>query len=123
MELPDDVLAIIREYSKPRTRPNWREAKPIITTYKLYLVAKYKLNWPNTTHYDLLLANIRETEWYDSYITIQDGGLQAYYRNYYKKYGVKAPRINYVDGYYQALDISNQFWGWRDIFEYEEEIN
>jgi hypothetical protein len=90
MELPDDVLATIREYSKPMTRPNWRESKPIITTYKLYLVAKYKLKWPATTHYDLLLSNIRETEWYDSYITIQDGGLQA-------------------------LDINNQFG--RNMFE------
>jgi hypothetical protein len=24
MELPDDVLQIIRDYSKPLTRPNWR---------------------------------------------------------------------------------------------------
>jgi hypothetical protein len=24
MELPDDVLAIIREYSRPITRPDWR---------------------------------------------------------------------------------------------------
>ena len=24
MELPDDVLQIIREYSMPLTRPNWR---------------------------------------------------------------------------------------------------
>ena len=25
MELPDDILNIIREYSKPITRPDWRE--------------------------------------------------------------------------------------------------
>jgi len=25
MELPDDILNIIREYSKPLTRPDWRE--------------------------------------------------------------------------------------------------
>jgi hypothetical protein len=24
MELPDDILMIIREYSKPLTRPDWR---------------------------------------------------------------------------------------------------
>ena len=24
MELPDDVVAIIRDYSRPITRPNWR---------------------------------------------------------------------------------------------------
>ena len=27
MELPDDVLQIIREYSKPVTHPNWRNRK------------------------------------------------------------------------------------------------
>jgi hypothetical protein len=27
MELPDDVLKIIREYSKPVTNPNWRNRK------------------------------------------------------------------------------------------------
>jgi hypothetical protein len=25
MELPDDILNIIKEYSKPITRPDWRE--------------------------------------------------------------------------------------------------
>jgi len=25
MELPDDILSLIREYSKPMTRSNWRD--------------------------------------------------------------------------------------------------
>ena len=29
MELPDDVLLIIREYSKPLTRPDWRTINPL----------------------------------------------------------------------------------------------
>jgi hypothetical protein len=29
MQLPDDVLVIIREYSKPLTRPNWRTLNPL----------------------------------------------------------------------------------------------
>ena len=28
MELPDDVVRIIREFSKPLTRPDWREGVP-----------------------------------------------------------------------------------------------
>ena len=29
MQLPDDVLEIIREYSKPLTRPDWRTCRPL----------------------------------------------------------------------------------------------
>jgi hypothetical protein len=35
--LPSRALQIISEYSKPMTRPDWRQSKPIITTYYLYL--------------------------------------------------------------------------------------
>jgi hypothetical protein len=35
--LPFRALLLIREYSQPITRPNWRKSKPIITTYHLYL--------------------------------------------------------------------------------------
>ena len=27
MELPDDILAVVREFSRPVTRPNWRHLK------------------------------------------------------------------------------------------------
>jgi hypothetical protein len=29
MELPDDVLGLIREFSRPVTRPDWRNLKPM----------------------------------------------------------------------------------------------
>ena len=29
MELPDDILSIIKEYSKPFTNPNWRNLKKL----------------------------------------------------------------------------------------------
>jgi hypothetical protein len=35
MQLPDDVLFIIREYSKPLTRPDWRTYCPL-TNHLLY---------------------------------------------------------------------------------------
>jgi hypothetical protein len=76
MELPDDVLALIREYSKPLTRPNWRQSIPILSTYQLFLVTIKKIedSW-QFTHYNVLLANIKETDWYWSYATLQDFGL------------------------------------------------
>jgi hypothetical protein len=35
MKLPDDILQIIRDYSKPVTRPNW---------IKLHIMKQYKLH-------------------------------------------------------------------------------
>ena len=35
--LPCRALLLIREYSRPLTRPDWRQSKPIISTYHLYL--------------------------------------------------------------------------------------
>ena len=50
MQLPDDVVQIISEYSKPATRPNWRtlHIMPNITFrgeyYLIYLKRRNKLN-------------------------------------------------------------------------------
>ena len=43
--LPSHALVLIREYSKPITRPDWRDSKPLITRYQLYLYAMTK--WYN----------------------------------------------------------------------------
>jgi len=29
MELPDDVLRLVRDFSRPATRPDWRNLKPM----------------------------------------------------------------------------------------------
>lgn len=43
MQLPDDVLAIIRDYSKPLTRPDWRTLKPL-SGHLFYHGLNYRLN-------------------------------------------------------------------------------
>ena len=43
--LPSRTLLLISEYSKPMTRPDWRESKPIITKYQLCLYLVFKTNW------------------------------------------------------------------------------
>ena len=58
--LPSRAVGLIREYSKPMTRPDWRKSKPLTTTHQLY---------NNTLIRDgllmaYLLMNIVETEWY-----------------------------------------------------------
>ena len=45
MELPDDVISLIKEYSMPVTRPNWRKLR-IMTNQRYYLeLMKLKDAW------------------------------------------------------------------------------
>ena len=69
--LPSRALLLISEYSKPLTRPDWRQSKPIITTYRLYLVVIQ--NYSNL--YYNLLTNIWLTDWYILYTYIKNYGI------------------------------------------------
>ena len=48
MELPDDVLQIIKEYSKPVTRPDWRTLHKM--PQYIYKYDCYSNYFKNTTH-------------------------------------------------------------------------
>jgi hypothetical protein len=76
--LPSRALTLIREYSRPMTRPDWRKSKPIITVYRLYLyvLTKYNLWTPDINI--LILNNISGTEWYFAYTYIKHYGLMNY---------------------------------------------
>ena len=73
--LPCRALLFIREYSKPLTRPNWRESKPIISTYLLFSRTYYIRHYipeqmlpPSKYALDYrLLCNILQTNWYYKY--------------------------------------------------------
>ena len=80
MNLPPELVRIISEYSKPCTRPNWRKSKPIISTYKLYMLSRE--NIVNFRRHLRLLKNITDTEWFYAYKTILEFGLE-HYRNQY----------------------------------------
>jgi hypothetical protein len=83
--LPNRAVKLISEYSKPTTRPNWRNSKPIITTYKLYLCVKNCTNFDILTKINMLhfniLSHICDTEWYYIYIYINFNGLTSYLDN------------------------------------------
>ena len=121
MELPSDVLALIRDYSLPITRPNWRQSKPILSTYQLYLIAKKKIenSW-RFTRYDALLDNIKKTDWYWSYTNLRDFGLDIYYRLYTDYYGVDTTiqHIQHVDGLSDALRNYQSIYGHMYSFGY-----
>jgi hypothetical protein len=54
MELPDDVLHIIRDFSRPVTRPDWRELQRM-SIYKFYRDIKEVYNKRNTPVIDRLV--------------------------------------------------------------------
>uniref|UniRef100_A0A6C0JM56 Uncharacterized protein n=1 Tax=viral metagenome TaxID=1070528 RepID=A0A6C0JM56_9ZZZZ len=75
MALPSNVLRLISDYSKPVTRPNWRESKPIISVYTLY-VRVYSRRNKDLLRY-LIYRNIRDTEWFDQYWHIRRYGISS----------------------------------------------
>ena len=46
MELPDDVLSHIRDFSRPMTRPNWRGLH-LMTSYRFHINIKNTFNQMN----------------------------------------------------------------------------
>jgi hypothetical protein len=120
MELPDDVLALISAFSKPLTRPNWRQSKPILSTYQLFLVTIKKIedSW-QFTRYDDLYTNIKGTDWYWSYTNIRDFGLDIYYRHYQRYYGevTTIHNIQRVDGLSDAILQHKYLYGSMNIFK------
>ena len=79
--LPRRALTLIHEYSKPMTRPDWRQSKPIITHYELYLYVKYTTN-DYTKIKRIILNNIHQTEWHKMYFYIKYLGLDVFLKNY-----------------------------------------
>ena len=43
MELPDEILTIIKDFSRPFTRPGWRKLR-IMTSYMFHQAILYKYN-------------------------------------------------------------------------------
>ena len=70
--LPSNVLQLISEYSKPVTRPNWRNSKPIVSVYELYLGVY--TSWDEDDLHYLIYRNIQKTYWYDIYWHIKLAG-------------------------------------------------
>ena len=95
--LPIRAVSLIREYSKPMTRPDWRKSKPIVTTYRLYLAVIN--NYSEICYY--ILSNIWLTDWYQLYTYIKTYGFDNYY--YYNR----NHNILQIDGIAQLAKQNN----------------
>ena len=79
--LPSRAVQLINDYSKPATNPRWRQSKPIITSYQMYLKLKHlfdiEFTGENLLQYRVL-CKIIDTDWYHAYSYILKYGLSIY---------------------------------------------
>ena len=99
--LPLRVLNIIKEYSLPLTRSNWRQSKPIISTYQLYLKCKVN-NEYKFKLFCIIIDNIQRTDWYYAFIFIKNKGIHRYYQH-----NIRDSKFVDVDGIKDAIYVYN----------------
>ena len=102
--LPLRALTLIREYSKPLTRPDWRQLKPLVSSYGIYLHTR-PLIFPTVPikikFYHLckiIMRNIMQTDWYNLYIVIQHIGIY----NTALQYNLPYKKISQIEGLLEA---------------------
>jgi len=111
--LPLRALLLIRDYSKPMTKHNWRKSNPIITTCYLYkIIRKRRINISiYKPIYFMVLNNIEDTDWYYTCQYIQKYGLDKYYDEYFRQYGVQYDQIIHnvhaIEGVKDAIETFN----------------
>jgi hypothetical protein len=92
--LPYRALYLIREFSKPLTRPDWRSLHKL-TNYELFYYISH-----TTIYYDVcntLMYNIRETPWYCMYL-------------YVEVWGIEKAAIKYNTSTYDLLQINGMYY-------------
>ena len=61
LELPDDVLRLVKEYSMPLTRPDWRTLH--LMPYKLYESEFYNVHYNRRLYIQLMNPNMDYREY------------------------------------------------------------
>ena len=108
MLFPSNVLRLIREYSLPITRADWRKSKPVISTFRLYTIIRKRRLSTYRPIYVIVLNNIENTDWYFTCKYIQKYGLDNYYDEYFRQYGVKyVQNIHAIEGVTDAINTFN----------------
>ena len=83
--LPSNVTCLIREYSKPLTRPDWRRIH-LMTTFSMYTDLRKKRLWGQKNFwrklYSTIMYNIEETNWFIQYVYVLTSGTDTYINNH-----------------------------------------
>ena len=96
--LPSRAICLIREYSRPVTRPDWRQSNPIITTFQLYQIVQNTHTFLKPVIYNLYM-NISQTGWFGLYACIRFNGLN----NVFQQYEISPETLMKIDGMQDAL--------------------
>lgn len=78
MIFPLNVLNLIKEYSKPVTRPDWRTFKRVMSIENFMFNIQYKYCVFHTPIYGLVLKNMYSSNFYKSYQYIFNYGIDSY---------------------------------------------
>ena len=106
--LPSRAIKLISEYSRPITRADWRKYKPVITPFRLYSIIRKRRLYTYRPIYFMVLNNIEDTDWYYTCKYIQKYGLDKYYDEYFRQYGVKyVQNIHAIEGVSDAINTFN----------------
>ena len=100
MELPSRPLLLIREYSKPLTRHDWRTMRKM-TNYKLYNIIE-RVATRNVKLVMLIQTNMRESVWYQLFSFMQVWGLQ----NTAECHHISQEELLKMDGMREAVIIN-----------------
>ena len=78
MQLPDDVLAIIREYSQPLTRPDWKTICPLpghLLYIQLNSLRFEYMTCSNRRLFNKVFKSLTQTKWGETYFYIRIWGI------------------------------------------------
>jgi hypothetical protein len=107
MQLPADILVIIREYSKPVTRPDWRTIKPL-AGHVLHNDL-YNSLWENEhitfKLYKRVFTYLKNTRWGELYMFTRLWGIEITSL----VYGTPIPELYKISGMSHAQDHFNTY--------------
>jgi hypothetical protein len=80
--LPYCALRLIREYSKPLTRPDWRTCNRLIRIEEYIYTIRYGLQIKNTKLLNLISNNMSKSDFYIAFEHIYFFGIESYVLKY-----------------------------------------
>jgi hypothetical protein len=101
-DLPSRAVCLIRDYSRPITRPDWRTLQKM-TTFDLYAHVHLRFQSPLM---ELIFYNMQYSDWYNIYYTIKLMGI--YITSI--KYNMTPEEILRIKGMSDAVAYHG-FWG------------
>jgi hypothetical protein len=100
--LPYRALLLIREYSKPLTRPDWRTCNRLIRIEEYIYTIRYRLLIKNTKLLNLISNNIATSDFYIAFDHIYFFGIESYVLKYElnKKDVLSNKKLNHQNNLY-----------------------